>query len=377
MLDRRDFLRASAAAGAALALGGARAARADAPPVPEDVLALHREALVFDLHIDTPLWMRLQGYDLAQRHRNWLPRSAFGWHFDLPRAHDGGLDACVFGLVINPAVVRPELMFPLKFLAWWEEERGIAQTLATLDLLREAAERHPDRLVFARSGSDVRRALAEGKFPGLAGLEGSQGIEGRLEHVRTAHERGLRMLGLVHFQATEAAFPMTVSEFDERGLTPFGRDLVAEMERIGMIVDLAHVNAPGVRDALEIVRRPFVVSHTACRALFDHPRNLSDDQIRAIADKGGVVALAFGDTFVSGGLEGFLDHVDHLIRVGGADVAALGSDFDGMIVPVAGMEDVTCYPRITQGLIARGHAPEIVKKALGENALRVVTEVCG
>lgn len=377
MLSRRELLRTGAAATVGLALGEARPARADAPPVPEDVLALHRESVVLDLHIDTPLWMRLQGYDMTRRHRNRLPRSAFGWHFDLPRARDGGLDACVFGLVINPASVRPELMFPLRFLAWWEAERGIAQTLATLDLLRDAAERHPDQIVFARSGSDIRRAIAEGKFPGLAGLEGSQGIEGKLEHVRTAYERGLRMLGLVHFQATEAAYPMTVSEFDDRGLTPFGRELVAEMERIGMIVDLAHVNAAGVRDALAAVRRPFVVSHTACRALFDHPRNLSDEQIRAIADKGGVVAVACGNTFVSGGLEGFVAHVDHLIRVGGADVPALGSDYDGMIVPVEGMGDVTCFPRVTQALLARGHSPEVVKKALGENALRVVTEICG
>jgi membrane dipeptidase len=377
MMQRREFLRAGAAALAGLALGAPRVARAAVPPVPEDVLAFHRECLVFDLHIDTLLWMRLQDYDIAARHRNWLPASAFGWHLDLPRAQEGGLDGCVFGLVINPAEVRPELMFPLKFLAWWEEQKGIAQTLATIDLLAGAAAKHPDRLAFVRTGSELRRAVAEGKLAGLAGLEGSQGIEGRLEHVRTAYDRGLRMLGLVHFQATEAAYPMTVSELDEHGLTPFGRELVSEMERLGMIVDLAHVNARGVTDALAAMRRPFVVSHTACRALVDHPRNLTDEQIRQVADRGGVVGLAFGRGFVEGGLEGFLDHVEHVIRVGGADAPALGSDYDGMIVPVSGMDDVTCLPRITQGLLARGHAPEVVRKALGENALRVITEVCG
>jgi len=332
---------------------------------------------VLDLHIDTLLWMRLFDYDVAVEHRNWLPGSPFAWHFDLPRAQRGGLDAAVFGLVINPRAVRPELMFPLKFLAWWEQDRGIDQTLATLDRLTAAAAKDPTGLAFCKSGSDVRRAFAAGRFGGLAGMEGSQGIEGSLDHLRAAYDRGLRMLGLVHFQATEAAYPMTVPEFDDRGLTPFGALLVAEMERLGMVVDLAHVNARGVADALGVVKRPFVVSHTACRALTPHPRNLDDDQIRAVADRGGVIALAFGNTFVSGGLEGFLDHVEHAIRVGGANCPALGSDFDGMIVPTNGMGDVQVYPRITEGLLARGQPRDVVQKLLGENALRVITDVCG
>ena len=381
VISRRDLLRASA--GAAITAAGLsgmtprRAAASDAPDMPDDVLAFHRECLVLDLHIDTLLWMRLFDYDVAVEHRNWLPGSPFAWHFDLPRAQRGGLDAAVFGLVINPRAVRPELMFPLKFLAWWEQDRGIDQTLATLDRLAAAAAKDPTGLAFCKSGSDVRRAFAAGRFGGLAGMEGSQGIEGSLDHLRAAYDRGLRMLGLVHFQATEAAYPMTVPEFDDRGLTPFGALLVAEMERLGMVVDLAHVNARGVADALGVVKRPFVVSHTACRALTPHPRNLDDDQIRAVADRGGVIALAFGNTFVSGGLEGFLDHVEHAIRVGGANCPALGSDFDGMIVPTNGMGDVQVYPRITEGLLARGQPRDVVQKLLGENALRVITDVCG
>ena len=361
---------------------GGRASEAEASrsAVNPDALAFHRECLVLDLHIDTLLWVRLLGYDLARPHRNRLPYSPFAWHFDLERAALGGLKACAFGLVINPRRVNPELMLPLKFLAWWERgERGsgFPQTLDTMELLSRAAAAHPDRLAFCKSGSEVRRAVAEGRFAGLAALEGSQGIEGRLEDVRTAYEHGLRMLGLVHFQATEAAYPMTISAFDQAGLTPFGLELISEMERLGMVVDLAHLNPRGVDDALHAMQRPFVVSHTACRALVDHPRNLDDPQIRRIADRGGVVGIAFGNIFVKGGLSGFLDHVEHVIQVGGADAIALGSDFDGMILPVKGMEDVTVYPRITQGLLARGQPPEIVRKALGENALRVITEVCG
>jgi membrane dipeptidase len=334
--------------------------------------------VVLDLHVDTLLWTRLLGYDMARRHRNRLPGAPFAWHFDLPRAAEGGLDAVVFGLVINPRTVHPELLGPLKALARLERSRGFEQTLATLGLLEEAARRHPDPLCFARSGSEVREAVSQGKLAGIAGLEGSHGIEGNLDNVRHAYERGLRLIGLVHFQRTEAAYPMTVAEFDDRGLTSFGRQLIGEMERLGMLVDLAHVNGAGIEDALAMLRQPYVVSHTACRALHDVPRNLSDEQIRSVAEHGGVVGMAFGRSFLGRpGLAGLLDHLEHAIRVGGADAVALGSDYDGAIVPATGLGDVTVLPRITAGLLARGQSHETVRKVMGENALRVLTEVCG
>jgi membrane dipeptidase len=150
------------------------------------------------------------------------------------------------------------------------------------------------------------------------------------------------------------------------------------MERLGMLVDLAHVNGAGIEDALAMLRQPYVVSHTACRALHDVPRNLSDEQIRSVAEHGGVVGMAFGRSFLGRpGLAGLLDHLEHAIRVGGADAVALGSDYDGAIVPATGLGDVTVLPRITAGLLARGQSHETVRKVMGENALRVLTEVCG
>jgi membrane dipeptidase len=224
----------------------------------------------------------------------------------------------------------------------------------------------------------MRAAAAAGRFAALTCLEGSHGVESDLANVRAAYERGLRMIGLTHFQATSAAYPMTVAAHDGRGLTDFGRDLVDEMERLGIVVDLAHVNEAGVDEALERTKRPFVVSHTACRALHDISRNTSDEQIRRIADRGGVVGLANGRSFLGrAGVSGYVDHIEHVLEVGGADTPALGTDFDGAIVPAEGMPDVTSFPLVTRELLARGHSQEVVRKILGENALRVLTEVTG
>jgi membrane dipeptidase len=375
-VKRRDFLRQSAWTLAACSLGCAKGP--DLERVSEEAQALHREALVLDLHIDTLLWSRLFSYDMAKRHRIALPAHAFGRHLDLPRAEEGGLDAAVMGLVINPDEVRDELMLPLRLLARWEGESGIAQTLATLDLLAAEADTHPAQLRFARTGSELEHAVEEGAFAALAGLEGSHGIGGDLANLALAHARGLRMLGVVHFQATEAGYPMTVSAFDGQGLTKFGFDMLAECERLGVVVDVAHLGEAGVVDALGVMRRPFVVSHTACRALCDHPRNLGDDELKRIASAGGVVGIAFGRSFLGrSGVDGLLDHVEHALRVAGEEAVALGSDYDGFIVPAKGMGDVRAYPLITQGMLERGWRPETIEKLLGRNALRVLVEVTG
>ncbi len=374
-LTRRELLRAGALAALAAACGSRREPE-QSPP--DEILAFHRESPVFDLHIDTLLWTRLMGYDLGERHTPLLPRAAFGGHMDLPRAAEAGLDGAVLGIVVNPQEVRPELMFPLRALARIESERGFEQTLSQLDLMRRTAERLSGAMRLALSGSELRAAIADGRFAALAGLEGAHGIEDELDNVRVAHRQGLRMLGLVHFQSSAAAHPMTAPDFDDQGLTPFGFDLLAEMESLGMVVDLAHVNRRGVDDALAAMKRPFVVSHTACRAVHDMARNLDDDQIRRVADRGGVVGIAMGRWFLGRpGLDSYLDHVDHAMRVGGTEAVALGSDWDGAITPVEGLEDVGGLPYVTWGLLERGWSTDAVRKVLGENALRVITEVCG
>lgn len=363
--------------GATAALGGG-CGGAGRPPLPEEVLAFHRESRVFDLHVDSVPWMRLLGYDLGARHENRVPGSRWGWHMDLPRAREGGLDGAAMGIPVNPERIEPELPRGMRLLARLDPSHGIGQTLDSLAVLEAAAARLPERLVFARSGSELAATIASGRFAALAALEGAHGIGERVENLQRAHAAGLRMLGLVHFQRSAAAAPMTAPELADRGLSAFGFELVEEMETLGMVVDLAHVNAAGVDDALDVLKRPFVVSHSACRALCDWPRNLDDDQIRRIADRGGVIGVAVGRNFLGRpGLDGFLDHLEHLRRVGGADCVAIGSDWDGGIVPARGLEDVRALPWVTAGLLARDWPERSVRQALGENALRVVREVCG
>src|SRR5262249_41147573 len=303
---------------------------------------------------------------------------AFGGHLDLPRAREGGLDGAVFGVVVSPDEERPEQIAPLKLLARVEGGHGLPQTLATLDLLAEAARAAPGELAFAKSGSELREAIAAGRFAALAGLEGAHGIGAGLDGVREAHARGLRMIGLTHFQASGAAYPMTEPSQAALGLTAFGFELVAEMEALRMVVDLAHVNARGVDDALSALHGPFVVSHSGCRSVHEHPRNLTDDQIRRVAQRGGVVGLAVGREFLGpGGLDAFVAHAERAREVGGEEVLAIGSDWDGAIVPAPGLEDVRALPLAPQALLEHGWRPESVRRLLGENALRVITEVCG
>ncbi len=370
-LTRRGFL---AAAGAAAASGALARPGAAAPS--QEALDLHRESAVFDLHVDTLLWQRFLGYDFTERHRPWLPAAAFFGHVDLPRAAEAGLDGAVLGLVISPAEERREQLWTLKLLARLERGRGLEQTLEGLDALQRLATENPDTLQLARTGGELRSAMAAGRFAALAGLEGAHGIEGSVENLRAAWERGLRMLGLVHFQSNRAAFPMTEPDFVARGLTPVGFDLVAEMEQLPMVVDLAHLNARGVSDFLAVASRPGLVSHSACQAIHPSPRNMSDAQLRAIAEHGGVVGLAVGRMFLGpGGIDAFVAHAEHLRKVAGDEALALGSDWDGGIVPVRGLEDVRRLPSLTDRLLREGWPPDRIRRLLGENALRVIEEV--
>ena len=328
----------------------------------DEARALHAEVHVLDLHADTAKLMDKLGYDLAARHDRPMPKrvNVFG-HLDLPRMRDGGVAGQFFSFWTAP--------YP---------ERGCARSVANqLDALDAAMAKHPEQLRWTRTGADVRTAKANGQIAALGGIEGGQALEGDLDAIEAFSRRGVRYLGLLHFSQNAIGRPAKGrgSNADE-GLTAFGRDVVRECERTGVIVDLAHINRRGYFDALELATLPPMVSHTGVLGVHAHWRNIDDDQLRAIANKGGCVGIIFARKFLGGAsIDSVVDHMLHIIDVAGDDVPALGSDFDGFVVPPEGLEDVAALPNLTVALSRRGVAPRVLEKILGGNVLRVLDAV--
>jgi membrane dipeptidase len=286
-------------------------------------------------------------------------------------------------------------------------------------------EHHADRVVLARSAADIRRAVARGQLASLMGLEGGHIIEGRLAALRSFYRLGVRYMTLTHSFNTEWADSSgTTDPVAPRhgGLTDFGEHVVREMNRLGMMVDVSHVSDETFWDALATSRAPLIASHSSARGVTDHPRNLSDEMLGALAARGGVAMLNFYSAYIHAPtrervraffaehrealdaiwrvpeltlwerhararafyaahpvprapLDALLDHFDHAIRVAGADHVGLGADWDGVASMPEGLEDVSRLPVLTHGLLARGHSPATVRKVLGENLLRVMSEV--
>jgi len=328
----------------------------------DEARALHGEVHVLDLHADTAKLMDKLGYDLALRHDRPMPTRAnlFG-HVDLPRLREGGVAGQFFSFWTAP--------YP---------ERGCARSVADqLDALDAAMAKHPSELAWTRTGAEVRAAKAAGQIAALGGIEGGQALEGEIEAVEAFARRGVRYLGLLHFSANAIGRPAKGRGADATaGLTGFGRDVVRECERCGVIVDLAHINRRGFFDALALATLPAMVSHTGVLGVHQHWRNIDDEQLRAVADNGGCVGVIFARRFLgSASIEAVVDHLLHIIDVAGDDVPALGSDFDGFVVPPVGLEDVAALPNLTVALSRRGVPPRVLEKILGGNVLRVLDAV--
>jgi len=325
----------------------------------DEARALHAEHCVLDLHADTAKLMDKLGYDLAARHDRPLPRRAnLIGHVDLPRLRDGGVAGQFFSFWTAP--------YP---------ERGCAQSVADqLDALDAAMAKHPAELAWTRTGAEVRAAKAAGRIAALGGIEGGQALEGTLAAIEPFARRGVRYLGLLHFSANAIGRPAKGRGADaSAGLTGFGRDVIRECERCGVIVDLAHINRRGYFDALALATAPPMVSHTGVLGVHQHWRNIDDEQLRAIADKGGCVGVIFARRYLgSASIDAVVDHLLHIIDVAGDDLPALGSDFDGFVVPPDGLEDIAALPNLTVALSRRGVAPRVLEKILGGNVLRVL-----
>lgn len=320
--------------------------------------ALHARHPAIDLHADTLMWARWVGYDLGARHEAPLPRAAWAGHVDGPRLVEGGLGAQFFGLVSLPIT-----------------QRGCASAIdQQIDLLDSEIAVRPDGFRKAWTAADVEQCRSDGRTAALLGIEGSHALEGDLSRLEHFARRGVRYLGLLHFSANDAGYPAYGwGRRDGRGLTPWGKDLVRTCEALDVLVDLAHINRAGFLDACALATKPLIVSHTGVLGAYRHWRNIDDDQLRAVADKGGVAGVIFAPRFLgSDGLEAVVAHLRHIITVAGEDTPALGSDWDGMIVPTRQLRDAAHLPELTDALLAAGLSERTIGKILRENAMRVL-----
>jgi membrane dipeptidase len=376
-----------------------------AAAVPADEISararkLHFSSIVLDTHDDTTERLFSKDFDLGKR-------NATG-HVDIPRMREGGMNAIFFSIWIDGRIMGPP---------------AIQKALDQIDAVHENVNRFSKDLVFARTAADVRRAHAQGKIAALMGVEGGHMIGNDIAMIRIFADLGVRYMTLSHFYNNEWADSST-DKPAHNGLTDFGKDIVREMNRQGMLVDISHVGDKTFYDALEVSKAPMIASHSSCRALCNHPRNMTDDMIKALAAKGGVIQINYERSFIdqaykdayekeTGGVvshlaevttkcnnddacvsremgelnkklmsEGklphvswmrIIDHIDHAVKLVGADHVGLGSDFDGADMP-EGMDDCSHLPKITQALIDKGYSDSDIRKILGENTLRVMEQ---
>ena len=322
-----------------------------------DPHTLHFDSIVIDAHCDTL-------GDVLEGKRTLTERSATG-HVDLPRLREGGITAQLFACFV-----------PVE-----EYHRSATRhAMQRLDMLHLAVESHPDEILLATGAADIRRAKAEGKIAGILGLEGAEPLGDSIETLRCFYRLGVRNLGLTWNFRNDAADGVMEGP-NARGLSEFGVRVVEECNRLGIVVDVSHLAAAGVRDVLQVSQQPVIASHSNARAAFDHYRNLSDAQIEAIVAGGGLIGVTFVNAFLhnppgDATIDNVLDQIDYLVGVAGADHVTIGSDFDGASMP-RGLEDATCYPSLTAGMLARGHSETTIRKVLGLNFLRVFEQVTG
>jgi membrane dipeptidase len=356
---------------------------------------IHDAAVVIDGHNDLPWRLRtrfgssFEKFDLAERHSD--------GHTDIPRLREGGVGAQFFAAYV-----------PSDYVAG-----GARIALEQIDLIKRMIATYDD-FEPAYTAADIRRAVEKGKIAALIGVEGGQAIENSLAVLRMLYELGARYLTLTHISSIDWADAAT-DEARNGGLTDFGEDVVREMNRLGMLVDISHVSADTMADVMRVSGAPVIASHSGAQAVNEHSRNVPDDILRLMPGNGGVVMVNFYSGFVvpeaaevvrdmfgvmqelkarhghddealeiawreywaerpfpRGGVGHLVDHIDHIARVAGVDHVGLGSDYDGVSVVPEGLDDVSGYPAITEELVRRGYGEEEISKILGGNLLRAL-----
>src|SRR5437764_8273527 len=363
-------------------------------------LKLHFSSIVLDTHDDTTQRFFSKDFDIAKRNAD--------GSIDIPRMREGGMNAIFFSIWIDGRTMGPP---------------AIQKALDQIDMVHESVNKNSKDMMFCRTADDVRRAHAQGKIAALIGVEGGHMIGNDIRMVRIFGDLGVRYMTLSHFYNDEWADSST-DKPAHNGLTDYGKDIVSEMNRQGIMVDISHVSDKTFYNALEVSKAPLIASHSSCRALCNHPRDMSDDMIKALASKGGVIQINYEMSFIdqpykdasdklSGGVvalfdklkkecgedeaclekkmtemqkqavaegklphvswERIIDHIDHAVKLVGADHVGLGSDFDGASMP-DGMEDASKLPKITEALMRKGYSDTDIRKILGGNLLRVMEQ---
>ena len=330
-------------------------------PISDEARAIHRGSPAIDLHADTLMWARWVDYALLVRHEPPLPRAAFGGHVDVPRMREGGVGAQYFGLVSLP-------------ISKLGNRSVIDAQIDRLESTLTRAEQSSIDLRLCRDAAEVIETNARGGVAALLGIEGAHALDGELDAVEHFARRGVRYLGILHFSANDAGFPaFGWGRRDHAGLTAWGKELIARCEAARVIVDLAHVNKRGWLDACAMATRPIYCTHTGVAGAFDHWRNVDDEQLRALAETGGAAGVIFAPDYLGGdGVGQVVAHLRHMIDVGGEDLPALGSDWDGMIVPTRDLRDASRMPALTTALLSGGFEERVIRKILRDNALRVL-----
>lgn len=338
--------------------------KSDEIQVSAEVLDFHNKALVIDLHTDCLIASRLFGVDLGKRHREpWGLSSPWFLHADIPKMSEGGVDGVFFGIVTHP----------LPFGAYRRAMRNIAFAHYTL-------RKHADRLSPALTADDIVSAKNKGEIAVLLGVEGMHMLEGRVERILDFYNEGVRYITMAHFTSNKFAVSSADPFIKNARLGKLGTQAVELMNEIGMIIDISHTHSDIVREVCRISKSPVIASHSATRALRPVFRNMSDEDIKSVAETGGLIGLIYASDWLSGSMKRtrlsvVVDHADHIRKVAGSDFIGLGSDWDGFIRTPREMKDASDLPALTQLFFERGYKAEEVENILGLNFFRVFRQV--
>jgi len=372
---------------------------------PADPLSIHRRAIVVDMHADTTQRLVDENIDLALRLSD--------GHLDAVRAKDGGLDAQFFSIWVEPE------------LFGGGGERAMKRADVQIEAVRNLAAKHPETWEVATTAADVRRIAAAGKIAALMGMEGGYAIDEKIENVERYYQMGVRYMSGAWSVSTSWAGSSGDEVGKTRGLNDFGKQVIREMNRLGMMVDVSHLSDKAFWDIVNTSTRPVIATHSGCRAITNVPRNLTDDMIVALAKTGGVVNVIFYPEHIEPGysekkrrvdaeiasmvqhasdeekgnvahkklardrvrqreylnrlppvsVARIVDHIDHIVKLVGIDHVGIGSDFDGVQVVPADLKSVADLPHLTAELLRRGYSQGDIEKILGGNMLRVMAEV--